>query len=322
METVSTLRSVPSEDGDLDLYADRWRRHMRGDNKSDRTITDYLRVIAYLDTWLASTGRSRFVADVTKDDLEGFKSYWLEAKHEDGTPYQPNTARLYTAVLKSFFRWLTEGLDEGDGVATNPAEYVRLPKVPKKVMEIPDRAAIDAVMATTKGTSFADRRDRAILGFLMSSGTRESGTANIRLDDVNLDAKQPHAKIILKGGDEHVAYIDRETVKDLDRYIAARRRHPHASSPYLWLGPRGHMTSSGLYQMVVRRSELAGVKVTVHDFRRFAASTLLERGSSVDDVMTLLGWTDRTMPARYAAGTASARAAETHERLNPRAREI
>ena len=57
---------------------------MRGDNESDRTITDYLRVIAYLDTWLASTGRSRFVADVTKDDLEGFKSYWLEAKHEDG----------------------------------------------------------------------------------------------------------------------------------------------------------------------------------------------------------------------------------------------
>ena len=123
----------------------------------------------------------------------------------------------------------------------------------------------------------------------MSSGTRELGTANIQLDNVNLDAKQPHAKIILKGGDEHVAYIDRETVKDLDRYIAARRRHPHASSPYLWLGPRGHMTSSGLYQMVVRRSELAGVKVTVHDFRRFAASTLLERGSSVDDVMTLLG---------------------------------
>jgi integrase len=82
------------------------------------------------------------------------------------------------------------------------------------------------------------------------------------------------------------------------------------------------MTSSGLYQMVTRRCEQAGVKVTVHDFRRFAASTLLARGSTVDDVMTTLGWTDRTMPSRYAAATAYERAAATHERLNPRAPEV
>jgi site-specific recombinase XerD len=324
MEAKTTLRSVPTgePDGDLDLYADRWRRHMRADNKRDRTITDYLRVIAYFDRWLTETGRSRFVADITKDDIEAFKSYWLEATHPDGTPYEPNTARLYTATLKSFFRWLAEGLDEGDGVRTNPAELVRLPKVPKKVMDIPDRTAIDAVMATTKGSSFPDRRDRAILGVLISSGTRESGVAGMRVDSVHIDERYPYITVELKGGDEHKAMLDRETVKDLDRYLALRRRHPHSSSPYLWLGPRGRMTSSGLYQMVTRRAEQAGVKVTVHDFRRFAASTLLARGSTIDDVMTTLGWADRTMPSRYAAATAFERAAATHERLNPRASEV
>ena len=322
METATTLRSVPVGDGDFDLYADRWRRHMKADSKAERTITDYLRVLSYFDEWLANTGRSRFVADVTKADIEALKAYWLEATHPDGTPYEPNTARLYTATLKSFFRWLHEGLDEGDGTETNPAEMVRLPKVPRKVMEIPEPEAVDAVMATTRGTSFADRRDRALLGFLISSGTRESGVANLRVDDVHLDAKHPYCTIVLKGGNQHKARMDAETVKDFDRYLALRRRHPQASSPYLWLGPKGRMTASGVYQMVVRRAKVAGVHVTVHDFRRFAASTLLARGATIDDTMTLLGWTDRTMPSRYAAGTADERAAETHARLNPRAREV
>jgi site-specific recombinase XerD len=291
---------------------------MKADNRAERTITDYLRVVAYFDEWMLETGRSRFVADVTKADIEEFKLRWLEAVHPDGTPYEPNTARLYTAVLKSFFRWLHEDLDEGDGIDENPAENVRLPKVNKKVMDIPEPEDVAAVFATTKGASFANVRDRALLGVLISSGTRESGVANMRVEDVHLDAKHPHIVVVLKGGDEHRALLDRPTVRDVDRYLAMRRRHPQSHSPYLWLGPRGRMTSSGLYQMIRRRSEQAGVKVTVHDFRRFAASTQLAQGATVEDVMTRLGWTDRTMPARYAAATADDRAGDSFEGITPR----
>ena len=59
MTTVSTLRSVPEPAGDLDLYAARWRRHMKADNKAERTINDYLRVVSYFDEWLAANSRPR-----------------------------------------------------------------------------------------------------------------------------------------------------------------------------------------------------------------------------------------------------------------------
>ena len=315
MTNVPTvLRSLPEPGGDIEVFAARWQRHMRAANKSERTIRDYMRVLAYFDKYLARSGGPRFVAQIERDHIEGFKLQWLEAKHPDGRPYEPNTSRVYTASLKSFFRWLTEDIGE---LAENPAERVKLPNVPKKIMPVPDRRDVEALLVTTKGRSFPDRRDRAILGFLMSSGTRETGVANIRLEDVHLDAGW--VAITLKGGDEHKARLDNETVKDFDNYLAARAKHPAALSPYMWLGPKGRMTASGIYQMIRRRSAEAGVDITPHDYRRFCTSELFGRGASVDDVMQLLGWKDASMARRYAAATAGERAAETHARLNPRA---
>lgn len=310
----TVLRSVPAPGGDIEVFAARWRRAMR-DKKTPRTIKDYMRVLSYFDEYLVRTGAPRFVGEIERDHIEEFKLYWLEATHPDGTPYEPNTARVYVAVIKSFFRWLTEDIRELD---ENPAERVKLPHVPVKIMPVPERRDVEALLATTRGRSFVNRRDRAILGFLMSSGTRETGTANIKLRDVHLDAGW--VAITLKGGDEHKARMDSETVRDFDNYLAVRAKHPYASSPYLWLGPRGRMTGSGLYQMIVRRSAEAGVKITPHDYRRFVASELFARGASEGDAMTLIGWKDPSMARRYAAATAGERAAETHARLNPRAK--
>lgn len=347
-ETASTLRSVPEPVSDIDVYAARWRRALKADGKTEHTIRDYLRVLGLrwdepskslepidwpgsFPAFLAANGLPMLVEEIRREHIEAYRDHYLEGTKHDGSPYSKNAARVYTAALKSFFRWLA---DDAEVLESNPSEKVKLPVPKKKVIEAPDFAAVDAVLATTKKTTkhpghkaggfcsgcFTNARDRAIIGGLMSSGAREKGMADIRLDDLNLDAG--YAKIVLKGGDEHKALLDDETIKDIDNYIAIRRRHPHAPSPYLWLGPRGRMTASGLYQMIKSRAKSVGVRLSVHDFRRFSATAAARRGATTEELMDMYGWSDRTMPARYTAGERDVRAAAVHARVNPRAREV
>ncbi len=325
-ETRTTLRSVPEPDapqGDIEVWAARWRRELRADGKQARTITDYGRTLDYFDAWLAEEGRSRFVGDLTRADVEDFRDHYLDGTKPDGTPYSRASAKAYTACLRSFFRWLADDLPDPDGIPTNIAEKVKLPIVKPQVQDVPTDEDVERVFKTTKGTTFEDLRDRAILGFLITTGTRLSGVAGIKLEDVDLDAHNPHCKITLKGGAEHRAYLNRKgpLPRDFDRYLARRAKHPHASSPYLWIGRRGKMGTSGIYQMVQRRAESVGVKITVHDFRRYAASTMLNRGARPDDVQNLLGWQDRSMLNHYVAATASDRAAEALTQFDPSMRE-
>ena len=60
----------------------------------------------------------------------------------------------------------------------------------------------------------------------------------------------------------------RETRADIQRYLLRRSRHGHAESSALWLGKKGRITSSGIYQMIQRRCEEAGLEpIHPHMFR-------------------------------------------------------
>jgi len=47
--------------------------------------------------------------------------------------------------------------------------------------------------------------------------------------------------------------IGKKSARDLDRYLRLRAAHPRAELPWLWLGPKGRLTPSGIYQMIKDR---------------------------------------------------------------------
>ena len=44
-----------------------------------------------------------------------------------------------------------------------------------------------------------------------------------------------------------------KSARDIDRYIRVRAGHPHAADAWLWLGTKGRLTASGVYQMIKDR---------------------------------------------------------------------
>jgi integrase len=128
--------------------------------------------------------------------------------------------------------------------------------------------------------------------------------------------------VVLKGGDEHVIPIGRKAAAALDRYIRARARHRHASSPWLWVGMAGrdpgHFGAAGMQDMLRRRGRAAGIPdLTPHWFRRTFAHDWLQAGGSEMDGMRIAGWKTRAMIEMYAGDLAAERARSAHARLSP-----
>ncbi len=73
-------------------------------------------------------------------------------------------------------------------------------------------------------------------------------------------------------------------------------------------GGRGPLTGNGIYQMVRRRGEQAGVRVYPHRFRHHFSHTWLDRGGAEGDLMELNGWSSPQMLQRYGGSAGGARA--------------
>jgi len=316
------LHAVPDDGGDILEYMSAWTdNHLRIVARPS-VRKEYPRHVQRFDGFMRDRGRSRFVAETERADIEAWRDHFMNGTKAGGEPYAPSSVRIYTAAIVSFYRWLHEDLEVIDA---NPADGIKLPTVTARVMDIPTRETIEAVLATTKANTrhgghrargycwecFKNKRDRALFDFLIDTGTRESGVAELLTENVNLTHPDgAHAIVVLKGGNEHRAELSEEAVKSFLRYRAVRAQHPQASSPRWWLGKKGPLSASGLLQMVKRRAADAGVVLNVHDFRRYANHAMAEAGLSEEYRMTLLGWKDPTMARRYGQQSAGKRARE------------
>jgi integrase len=109
-----------------------------------------------------------------------------------------------------------------------------------------------------------------------------------------------------------------KAVKNADRYLRVRARHEDADLPWVWLGPKGRLTDSGIAQMIKRRCREAGLsQFYPHQFRHTFSHLWLSSGGTEHDLAKLNGWTSLQMVGRYASSAATERAKAAHVRIDP-----
>lgn len=283
-----------------------WLLALRAERKSAATIESYTQGVRGFLRWCAEAGTP---AELTKTNVQAFTVSLLEGGAEAAT------ARARHMALRRFAAWLAE---EGE-IDSNPLIGAKPPALDKKVTRALSDDELKRLIAACKGKEFLDRRDEAVVRFLAETGVRAGELLGMMLPD-DLNVAQGVAIVRRgKGGKGRVVPFGAQTAAAVDRYLRARKAHRLASDTGpVWLGGGGQgFGYTALDKALKKRAEVAGIdKFHLHLMRSTAATRWLRAGGSEQGLMSVAGWSTRSMLDRYTSASAAERAAAEARGLN------
>ena len=201
-----------------------------------------------------------------------------------------NTIVKYARCVQTFCNFLVaEGL-----VDTSPMARVSMPKAEKKILPPFSREEIEKLLAAC-GKDLWGLRDRAMILALLDTGLRASEFVAMNVGDVGKDGM---VKVYGKGKKERYVRLGAQSRKAVLRYLAERGK-TRPGDP-LWVGRKGRLTTSGLFQAMKRLGKRAGVwPVGPHRFRRTFAVWCLRGGMDPWSLKALMGHADLQMVQQY-----------------------
>jgi len=202
-----------------------------------------------------------------------------------------NTIVKYARCIQTFCNFLASE----DLIDASPMRKVAMPKPEKKVLPPFSREEVEKLLAAC-GKDLWGLRDRAMILCLLDTGLRASEFVAMNVGDVS--SKDGMVKVYGKGKKERFVRLGAQSRKAVLRYLA-ERGETQPGDP-LWVGRKGRLTTSGLFQAMKRLGKRAGVwPVGPHRFRRTFAVWCLRGGMDPYSLKALMGHADLQMVQQY-----------------------
>src|SRR5581483_10352006 len=218
--------------------------HLKERNRSSATILAYGKDIEQLVSFLDEMKKAE-AHEVRREDLEAFMAT-LEKKG-----YTPKSISRKTNSTKTFFRFLKIN----EYVTDDPATLLAHPKFetppPRILSKTEYRALRDAARH--------DVRISTIIEVLLQTGIRIGELANLHLDDLKLEGKEPTMRIRANEGHaERTIPLNRSALEALQRYLGIR---PSAADDTLFITKTGRpLLIRNIRTAIDRYFRLAGIK--------------------------------------------------------------
>ena len=237
------------------------------------------------------------ISNIQEIDPDFLRSYILafSDQHNEGGVHASFRS------VRAFFHWI-EKEELLPGNWKNPIKKVKAPHLPKHIIEPVQLEDVNSLIRTCKGDSFFDKRDKAVIFFLLDTGARAKEVCNINLQDVDLSTGQVTIRQG-KGREPRYVFINRTSLKALRSYLRIR---VNIKTESLFVSKTmERLTYDGLRQILERRAVLAGLKEipSPHDFRRQFALSMLRNKVNIFSLQRLMGHKDISILQRYLAQT-------------------
>jgi len=272
----------------------------QANGRSPRTVAAYREKLGHLVTYLGDVA----VESITVDDLRAFVADQMGR-------LSPFTVASRVGAMKRLFNWL-----ESEGrIEVNPGRRIKRPRPQRREPKAISLDDVRALLATAKGDTLADVRDRAMILFLFDTGCRAGGLCGLRLDDLHLEAGL--ALVYEKGGKSRFVMFTPQTGAALRAWLAVRPEG--GQSVFVGLKRKTALTPSGVWQMLQRRAERAGVEgaSNPHAFRHGFARFYLLDGGDLGTLADILGHSSVEVTKAYYGVFTFQELQEKHRRHSP-----
>jgi integrase/recombinase XerC len=289
--------------------------HLEGERQlAARTLAAYAYECRRLFAWLDAAGRR---GPLTRQDLEACQARLARAG------LSPASQARALSAWRRFFRFAARRGYAGGDPARDLSAPRRGERLPRTVSQEPLRARLDALPRTTP----RERRDRAIIEVLYSTGLRVGELVALDRADVDLSAGVVRVRRG-KGGRERRVPLGRVARAALEASWAdPPGGRPASGGPArergraAFVNPRGGRLSARTVERLVAArlaGAAAGVAVTPHALRHSFASHLLDRGAELSAIQELLGHASLSSTQIYTRVTPT-RLQRVYRQAHPRA---
>lgn len=243
------------------------------------------RSLETFSAWLCASAKIDDFAQVLPQQITDFLAW---RKHQG---LQASSIRLDAVAIRIFFRFLVAR----QGLASNPAEMLALPRPEKYLPETLNIEEVQKLIVSISAKDPLGARDRAILELLYSSGLRVSELCSARLE--NLDLESGFIRVIGKGKKTRLVPVGKPACGAIRCYLETERPRliSRSSGAEIFLSIRGKkLTSQRIWQIVRQYAARVGLetKVYPHLMRHSFATHLLAGGADLRIIQELLGHSD------------------------------
>ncbi|WP_238882329.1 tyrosine-type recombinase/integrase [Clostridium sp. YIM B02551] len=273
-------------------FVEKFKRYLKEDGKSQKTIESYVGDIAGFVTYLQSM-EVKFQGELKRFYITSFRSYLIENKYEVATINKKINS------LQSFNNFLMKNKYCNEFVVDLRKDRMRVAFGSEKQVEVFSEKQVERMLFYIQNQENVTRRDKMIILLLMYTGVRVSELCSIRIN--NIDFLTSHLKIQGKGGKIREVPLKNEVVEAIKEYLVERSDNQYSDSEYLILGQRGALKRDAINTLLEKYTyELElGIKLKPHTFRHTFCTRLVSKGVPLTTVSKLAGHSSVETTAKF-----------------------